>query len=212
MEEGDGSAAVTKVKRQVENKFKKLVLPLKAISEIYDGLCNQIYVLESSNQDATKIWLLLSSVLQMVQSSGATCKKIGRIYEWTSSCSKFLEVQNLDPTLAIPEKISSIITSGELKHISAIDLPLEKISHAAMVHEENLSSTSALSFCQKLSTKMPQVSMLAMKASERSFSTPYWILNSKQSCQTEENLQYHLQLVINQNQHEESASGSDKDW
>ena len=57
------------------------------------------------------------------------------------------DVQDLDPTLVIPKKIYSIITSSELKHFSAIDVPLEEIStYAAMVHEENLSSTSALSF------------------------------------------------------------------
>ncbi|KAJ4430335.1 hypothetical protein ANN_22551 [Periplaneta americana] len=72
--DGEGSAAVTNLKRLVENK--ELVLQLRAISKISDGLCSQIQVFESDNQDATKIWLLLSSVLQMVQSSGAMCKKL----------------------------------------------------------------------------------------------------------------------------------------
>ena len=158
----------------------------------------------------------------MVQSSGATCKKLaGYMNERHPARNFWKEVQNLDPTLAIPENISSIFTSGELKRFSAIDVPLEEIStYAAMVHEENLSSTSALSFWQKHSTKMPLLSKLAMKAImvppssasvERSFSTLNWILNSKRSCLTEENLQYHLQLAINQNQLGESASDSDKD-
>lgn len=72
LEDGEGSAAVTNIKQLVENK--ELVFQLRAISEISDGICNQIQVLESDNQDATKIWLLLSSVLQMGQSSGSTCK------------------------------------------------------------------------------------------------------------------------------------------
>ena len=39
LEDGEGSATVTNLKRLVENK--ELVLQLRAISEISDGLCNQ---------------------------------------------------------------------------------------------------------------------------------------------------------------------------
>ncbi|KAJ9597940.1 hypothetical protein L9F63_011227, partial [Diploptera punctata] len=88
----------------------------------------------------------------MVQSSNATRKKLGGyMNERHLARNSCLEIQNLDPTLAVPEKVSSIFTSGEPKRFSAIDVPLEEIStYAAMTHAENLPSTSALSFWQKL--------------------------------------------------------------
>ncbi|KAJ4440503.1 hypothetical protein ANN_08644 [Periplaneta americana] len=44
------------------------------------------------------------------------------------------EVQNLNPVLPVPEKISSVFTSDELKRFSAIDVPVEEIStYAAML-------------------------------------------------------------------------------
>ncbi|KAJ4432860.1 hypothetical protein ANN_21499 [Periplaneta americana] len=75
----------------------------RAITKISDGLCNQIQVLESDIQDATKVWLLLLSDFLMVQSSGGTCKKLTRyMIERNPALNFWKEVQNLDTTLAVP--------------------------------------------------------------------------------------------------------------
>ncbi|KAJ4437770.1 hypothetical protein ANN_13708 [Periplaneta americana] len=84
----------------------------------------------------------------MVQSSSATCKKLAG---YTNECHPALNfwkvVQNLDPTLAVPEKISSVFTSGNLKRFSAIDVLVEEIStYAAMVHGENSVAAGASKF------------------------------------------------------------------
>ncbi|KAJ4440852.1 hypothetical protein ANN_10699 [Periplaneta americana] len=85
-------------------KLKNLYFNSRAIPKISDGLCNQIQDLELYNQDASNVWLLLSSVLQMVQSWGATCKKLTEyMNEHHPALNFWKEVQNLDPTLVVPE-------------------------------------------------------------------------------------------------------------
>ena len=207
-EDSEGSAVLVNLKNLVENDDVCLVQQLHSIARVSDGLCKQIKVLESDDINSTQVWLILSTVCDMLQSCGVQCKKLCKYMNGGHVATDFWkQVQFLDPTRTSSNSLASGLPI-ELKRFSNNVVPLEEISmYRVILSDEEMHSSSVFSFWKKQSTKMPILSQLAMNAAtvppssasvERSFSTLSWILNSRRTSLTPENVDAHVQLAYNQ--------------